>query len=227
MQLLWTSVLWDYRVGHCGCFYSLMRKQSLFSSIFFSDRGGLHSIPKCPWGRMMMCCSSTFHHLVFVYLWDISYISFVSRNDFTIYTVLFLNLCYIAFWGRCWAEKAPFLSSSSRSLGVTGSRGLTMRWVTQWKQNSRSLSLRTPAPSWNVTQQLRSSGNTSWERLATLSQHSETFFLHNVYIYLLIVILKKQTIHWQFKQVQRQPFMKTQLLRLKQRLDNMGKTLNI
>ena len=146
--------------------FILWWENKAFFNLFFSDRGGLHPIPKCPWGRMMMCSVSLRQHF---------HTQFLSCSEMTL---TFLNPCYC---DRCWAEKVPFLSSSCRSLEVTGLKGLTMTWVTRQKQSSCGLRPPTPAPSWNVTQQLHSSGNTSWARWDTLSRLIQAIPLESIW----------------------------------------------
>lgn len=92
-----------------------------------------------------------------------------------------------AFLNRCWAEKAPFLSSFCRSLEATGLKEPIMSWVTQWMQSSCSPHPQTHAPSWNLTQQLRSSGNTSWARLDTLSTAERDHFCHHLHLFILYI----------------------------------------
>lgn len=94
-------------------------------------------------------------------------LQYCPQITFHVYTILFLNPSFFVSRGRFWEEKAPFLSSSCLSLGVTGLKGLTMSWVTQWRASSCSRCRLTAAPSWNVTQPLQSTGRTSSARLAT------------------------------------------------------------
>ena len=115
---------------------------------------------------------------------------------------------------RGWAEKAPFLSSSCRSLGVTGSKGQTTIWVKRWTRNSCSLCPRTPAPNWNVTRWQQSTENTSWARLVPLDNTEWDAFL-NVYTifdpFCCHHIKLKKTIFGIMTELKK-TFMKTQIL---------------
>lgn len=116
---------------------------------------------------------------------------------------------------RCWAERAPFLSSSCHSLGVTGSKGQTTIWVSQRTQNSCSHCPRTPAPNWNVTQWQQSTGNTSWARLVPMCNTEGDLFL-KVYIIFdtfccLNTKLEKNYIFDHVRKLKK-TFMKTQIL---------------
>lgn len=157
MQLVSNSVPWEYRVGLCGYFLFFDEETKLFFSLYFlqteEDYIPYPSVHEVGWW-----CAAV---ALFPHVCVISLVTSLSWNYLHVYTILFLNPCNFASWDRCWAEKAPFLSSYCHSLGVTGSKGLTMSWVTQWTANSCSLCHQTPAPSWDVTQQLVSTGNTS------------------------------------------------------------------
>lgn len=98
MQLLWSSVPWDYRIGLCGYFYSLMRKQSFFFSTF-ADWGGLHPIPECPWGKwwcaaVALCLYNQFSFVLALEL--LSHMHRVSRP---------LLFCIL---GQVLGRKSPF-----------------------------------------------------------------------------------------------------------------------
>lgn len=53
MQLLCLWGLYSWTI-----FVLWWRNKALFSLYFFADRGRLYSVPKCPWGRMIICCYS-------------------------------------------------------------------------------------------------------------------------------------------------------------------------
>lgn len=144
MQYLWNCLMGLY-IWTLWLFL-FFSKQSCFP-LFSADRGGLYSIPERPRGRTIECCSRTF-------LPCSVYFRFCFH-------ILCLSPCRFASWDRFWAEKVPFLSSFFRSLEATGLKGQITSWVTHWTTSSCSLCLQPHEPSWNVTQQLQSTGNTS------------------------------------------------------------------